>query len=90
MNKIKKYSKLRMIDSIMLLIAVVLSIAVVVFLIHREWLDALMNAIWAFIAWLNYRTNVRLTTAEEIIEIQDSIIDGIRQAIKVEKQEGKQ
>ena len=82
MELLKKYSKMKFIDSLMAFVCVTLTITTIVLLFHREWLDAVMNAIWAVIAWRNYQLNVRLTTAVEVIELQGKIIHEITDAIE--------
>jgi len=82
MKVFEKYSTMKFFDGLMCFVAVALTIMTIVFLFHCAWLDALLNALWAVIAWRNYQLNVRLTTAGEIIELQDKIIDKITDAIK--------
>ena len=82
MELLKKYSKMKLIDSLMGFACVTLTITTIVLLFHREWLNAVMNAIWAVIAWRNYQLNVSLTTADEIIEMQGKIIHQITDAIE--------
>lgn len=82
MKVLKKYSSLKFIDGFMCFVAVTLTITTIAFLFYRDWLNAVMNAIWAAIAWRNYQLNVKLTTAGEIIELQVQFIDNITDAIK--------
>lgn len=82
MKLLKKYSTLKLIDGLMAFVCVLLTITTIVFLFHCDWLNAIMNALWAVIAWRNYQLNVRNTTACEIIELQDKLIDKITDAIK--------
>lgn len=82
MKLLKKYSTLKLIDGIMAFVCVLLTITTIVFLFHCDWLNAIMNALWAVIAWRNYQLNVRNTTAHEFIEWQENIIHDIICAIK--------
>jgi hypothetical protein len=82
MKLLKKYSSLKFFDGLMCFVSVALTITTIVFLFHCAWLDALLNALWAVIAWRNYQLNVKLTTAGEIIELQEQFIDNITDAIK--------
>ncbi len=82
MELLKKYSKIKLIDSLMAFACVTLTITTIVLLFYREWLNAVMNAIWAVIAWRNHQLNVRFTTADEIIEMQGEIIHQITDAIE--------
>lgn len=82
MKLLKKYSTLKLIDGLMAFVCVLLTITTIVFLFHCDWLNAIMNALWAVIAWRNYQLNVRMTTAHEFIEWQENIIHDIICAIK--------
>ena len=87
MELFRKYSRLRMMDGLMIFLAMLMTVTAIVFVCHKDWLNALMNGLWAFIAWRNYQMNVRMTTAGEVIEIQDRIIDSIRKAVKAFEKE---
>ena len=82
MELLKKFSAIKLIDGLMGSVCILLTVTTIVLLFHREWLDAIMNAIWAVIAWRNYYLNARLTTAGEIIEMQRKIIHQITDAIE--------
>lgn len=88
MKLLKKYSTLKLIDGLMAFVCVLLTVTTIVFLFHCDWLNAIMNALWAVIAWRNYQLNVRNTTACEIIELQDKLIDKITDAIKEDAERG--
>jgi Fe2+ transport system protein B len=89
MNEIiKKITKNKVIGHILAACIILLVLSLVINIVKCNWVDVFNDAIWIFVAFMNFKMMSRISSLEDVINCQERFIDRICDAIeKAKKQE---